>query len=408
MSIDSSYATPSSRDDAILLTGATGFVGMAVLERLLERTDRPILTLIRAESQAEADRRLETVLRSLTDEPERFTDRVEAIHGDLTQPRLGLDPITRQRIARGVNEIIHGAASVAFDLPLEQSREINVKGTQRVLALATACATRGAGLRRLTYVSTAYVAGARSGLALESELNVAQGFRNAYEQSKNEAEQLVQSRGDRLPVTVVRPSIVVGERGSGWTSSFNVIYGPLRAFASGTYSILPGRSGAVVDIVTVDHLADAILALTAEPRAKGRTFHIVGGDQATTLGELVRLASHRFQRPPPRLLPLGIYRSLVHPVLIRRGDPGVRRRLRRSEVYFPYFSLDLRFDDREARELLAGLGIGATPITDYFDALIDFAQAADWGRNPLGLAEARACVARTSAPRDSEDLRILS
>jgi hypothetical protein len=68
----------------------------------------------------------------------------------------------------------------------------------------------------------------------------------------------------------------------------------------------------------------------------------------------------------------------------------MRRRLRRSEVYFPYFSLDLRFDDCRARELLDPLGIGAAPIEDYFDDLIDFAEAARWGRTPISRARARA------------------
>jgi hypothetical protein len=76
----------------------------------------------------------------------------------------------------------------------------------------------------------------------------------------------------------------------------------------------------------------------------------------------------------------------------RRADAQTRRRLERSEVYFPYFSLDLRFDDRDARALLDPLGIRATPIAEYFDALIDFAEAARWGRAPIGRARARARV----------------
>ncbi|HUE26109.1 MAG TPA: SDR family oxidoreductase [Solirubrobacteraceae bacterium] len=387
-------STVSSRtlqsDGATLLTGATGFVGMAVLARLLERTDRQIVALVRAGSQDEADARLCAVMRSLFDDPEQYEQRIEAVRGDLTAPWLGLDAAARERIAVDVDEIIHGAASVAFDLPLPESRAINVEGTRRVLALATACAARGDGLRRLTYVSTAYVAGDRRGVALEPELDMGQGFRNAYEQSKHEAEQLVHARRVRFPVTVVRPSIVVGERQTGWTASFNVIYTPLRAFAAGTYPVVPGRRGAVVDVVTVDHVADAILALTAAPDAAGRTFHVVGGDHSTTLGELSLLASRSFDRRQPRFLPPWIYRTLIHPLLLRRGNPGVRRRLRRTEVYFPYFSLDLRFDDRCARELLDPLGIRATPIRGYFDAMVDFAEAAEWGRNPIGLAQARA------------------
>jgi long-chain acyl-CoA synthetase len=381
--------------EAILLTGATGFVGMAVLARLLEHTDRTVVVLVRAASQPQADARLNAVLGSVFDSPEQHRGRVRAVCGDLTAPGLGLGA-DREWITEEVGEVVHGAASVAFDLPLAESRSINVEGTRRVLDLAEDCSDRGEGLRRITYVSTAYVAGDRRGLAREAELDLGQGFRNPYEQSKHEAESLVWSRRERLPVTVVRPSIVVGERGTGWTASFNVVYGPLRAFASGTYPVIPGRRDAVLDIVTVDHVADAILALAASPAAAGGTFHVVGGEQATTLGELARLAAQRFGRRAPRFVPPRIYRSAMHPLILRRADPATRRRLVRSEVYFPYFSLDLRFDDRRARELLDPLGIRATPLREYFDTLIDFAEAAHWGRTPIGRARAGALSKRTN------------
>ena len=88
----------SSSDDAILLTGATGFVGMAVLVRLLERTERRVLALVRARTQDEADARLDSLMRSLFDDPERYAQRIEAVRGDLTSPWLGLDPSARERI----------------------------------------------------------------------------------------------------------------------------------------------------------------------------------------------------------------------------------------------------------------------------------------------------------------------
>jgi nucleoside-diphosphate-sugar epimerase len=66
-----------------------------------------------------------------------------------------------------------------------------------------------------------------------------------------------------------------------------------------------------LDVVTVDHLADAILALGASAAATGRTFHVVGGEDATTLGELTRLAARRFDRPTPRLVPPRMYRAAI-------------------------------------------------------------------------------------------------
>ena len=161
--------------EAILLTGATGFVGMAVLARLLERTDRYVVVLVRAPSSAQADARLNALLGSVFDAPERHRRRVTAVCGDLTAPGLGLGA-DRDWIAEEVRDVIHGAASVAFDLPLAESRSINVEGTRRILDLAEDCAARGEGLRRITYVSTAYVAGDRHGCAREAELDVGQGI----------------------------------------------------------------------------------------------------------------------------------------------------------------------------------------------------------------------------------------
>jgi nucleoside-diphosphate-sugar epimerase len=222
----------------------------------------------------------------------------------------------------------------------------------------------------------------------EDELDAGQDFRNPYEQSKHEAETMVRAHQAKLPITIARPSIVVGERGTGWTSSFNVIYGPLRAFASGAYPVLPGRRGAMIDVVTVDYVADAVLALTAAPQAEGGTYHLVAGDEAATLGELGELAADRFDRPMPRLLPPTVYRRFVHPLVLRRAGPRARRALRRSEIFFPYFSLGVRFDDRRARALLDPLDIRPVPMTKHFGAMVDFAEAARWGKNPISRARA--------------------
>jgi|HubBroStandDraft_6_1064221.scaffolds.fasta_scaffold03588_8 thioester reductase-like protein len=375
---------PDGSDSAILLTGATGFVGMAVLARILERTDRRVLVLVRAGSQAEAQARLDALMSSVVDCPDRYSGRVTMVCGDLTEPGLGLDPgAEREWIVEHVGEIIHCAASVSFNMSLTDSRSINVAGTRRVLELAHECAGAGNGLRRLTYVSTAYVAGDRRGHAQESELDVGQSFRNAYEQSKQEAERLVRDAREHLPLTIVRPSIVVGERETGWTSSFNVMYGPLRAAAAGALTVMPGRDDGVLDIVTVDYVADAIIALAASPAAEGGTFQIVAGDQATTVGELSRLAARRFNRRRPRLVSPRLYRAVLHRLMLACAGPARRRRLKATETYFPYFALDLRFDDRRARELLEPLGVRATPITRCFDTLMDFAEAANWGRAPI-------------------------
>lgn len=386
---------PHDRDDGVLLTGATGFVGMELLVRFLERTDRPIYALVRADSDEEAKERVDSTLRCLFGADRRHARRVISVRGDLTRPQLGLAR-NPDALAERVSEIVHGAASVSFDMSLPDARAINVEGTRQMLDLASRCEAQG-GLRRLSYVSTAYVAGDHDGCFSEDELDLRQRFRNSYEQSKFEAERLLARWRPRLPITVMRPSIIVGERGSGWTQSFNVLYWPLRAFSNGAYAALPARADACVDVVPVDYVADAIFALSQARETEGATLHLTAGEHASNVSELVELATGFFKRPAPRLIKPSLYRNAIHPLLKRFSqDDGQRRMLRRSEIFFPYFATKVAYDNRRCKAMLCGSGIAPSGLPSYFDRLVEFALAARWGRLPISRAEA--VRARASAP----------
>jgi thioester reductase-like protein len=329
---------------AVLLTGATGFVGKEILDRLLSR-GRRVYALVRAKNDDAAAARLS-----------RHANLIP-VAGDIEQPGLGVAP----GLTEDITTVIHCAASVSFDLSLEDSRRVNVEGTRNVVDLAHRCER----LERLSYVSTAYVAGEPRRLFGEDDLDVGQRFRNPYERSKFEAERMVRERARGLPLQVLRPSIVVGDSRTGRTSSFNVLYGPLKALARGAIPAIPARRSSPVDIVPVDYVADRTVEL-AEHGSDG-TYHLVAGRNATTVGRLLDLASAQLGRRPPAVLPPAAYRRLLHPWL-RRKYSG----LRRIEVYFPYFSMRVRFDDRR-------LG-PAPPVEDYFHRLVEFAESARWGR----------------------------
>ncbi len=345
---------------ATLLTGATGFVGMELLAQLVEADDRPVYTLIRAADQGAADARLATVRQAVFGDPQAHAERIFAVPGDLERSRLGLSATRRRALAASVSEVVHGAASVSFADPLPVARAVNVEGTRRVLDL---CAELD-GLRRVVHVSTAYVAGRH---------------RNSYEQSKAEAEDLALGAG--LPLAVARPSIVVGHSASGWTSSFNVLYGPLRAFAAGTLTVIPGRRSAPVDVVPVDHVARGVLRLLRGEGMEGRVGQLTAGEGVSTVGEVCALGAAAFARVEPCVLWPRVYRRAVHPVLLRTGPAARRRAVRRGEVYLPYFALRERFaacDDL----------ISAPPLAAYFDALCGFAVEARWGRRTITRAQA--------------------
>ena len=291
------------------------------------------------------------------------------MRGDITRPGLGLRG-RRDALAEHVSEIVHGAASVSFELGLEASRAINVEGTRRVLEFAERCQARG-GLRRLSYISTAYVAGEHAGCFSEDDLDVGQRFRNAYEQSKFEAETLVTGARGRLADHGAAPEHHrrrARQRLDGLVQ--RALLAVARVRARQPTRRLPARRDAPVDVVPVDYVADAIFALSQAREAEGATFHLTAGAHASSVGELVELASAFFERPAPRLIEPSLYRRLVHPLLLRASrDERYRRALARSEVFFPYFAARSVYDDRRSRVALRGSGISAPPLRSYFDRL---------------------------------------
>jgi long-chain acyl-CoA synthetase len=378
---------------AVLLTGATGFVGSELLLRYVRQAGRRVYALVRGRDPGEATQRLRNAIAPLGEELP--ADRVVAVPADLERPQLGLDARRRAQLAGEVTDVVHAAASVSFSLPLAESREINVEGTRRVLDFAHLSQRRG-GLRRLAYVSTAYVAGAHRGPFAEADLEVGQTFRNPYEHSKFEAERLVRRERRHLPTQIFRPSIVVGEAATGWTGAFNVLYTPLKAFVQGRLPVLPARPSAPVDVVPVDYVADAIVDLADRPADDG-TYHLVAGDRTTSVGELVDLAAAHLDRSAPLVLPPSLYRGLLHPMLKRRAPARRRRALERLEAFFPYFAMDVTYDDHRARAALAASGIEAPPIGSYFGRLIDFAERSHWGNRRIGRDDALARSGVTAA-----------
>src|SRR3954464_10748226 len=366
---------------AIFLTGATGFLGMEVLARLLEAPECDVLALVRADSDAAAERRLDDVLATLWEDPTPYRDRVTAVRGDVTAPGLGLGIGARRHwVAERTHAVLHCAASISFDLPLPEARAINVDGTSRVLDFAVEAQGRG-GLERFLHVSTAYVSGRHEGAFRERQLDTGQSFRNTYEQTKADAEQIVALARDLGPA-IARRSIVMGESHSGWTPAFNVLYWPMQAFARGLFKELPALPTGRVDIVPVDYVAAALVCLLG--RREAGVFNLVAGRNASTVDELTRLASEYFGKPVPPFV------DPVDPDAVDQGDDH-------GAVYVPYFDMRVVFDDARARSVLVPAGIEAPPLRDYFATLMDYATAVRWGKKSSTREAARARVAQLAA-----------
>ena len=212
-----------SHPKTIFLTGATGFLGSHLTARLLS-DGRCVKALARSSKNASARERVEEILRQVgVDQLENLT----VVEGDISLADLGLKENVRRDIVSSVEEVWHCAASLSFQ---EEDREeifrMNLDGTRYVLDLVKALPTR-----RLHHVSTAYVAGNRSDVAMEDEIDVGQTFRNPYEESKCRAELIISEthRVGTVTASIYRPSIVIGDSKSGRVTHFHGVYAFIRA-----------------------------------------------------------------------------------------------------------------------------------------------------------------------------------
>ncbi|MCX6831727.1 MAG: SDR family oxidoreductase [candidate division Zixibacteria bacterium] len=364
--------------NTVFITGATGNIGGKLLITILDKDPNTrIIALIRGESAAVAQNRFEQVLRVLSPEFDTAAigSRIRVICGDITQYQLGLSDAAFDKLASEVTHIIHSAAGIQFTLPLDCARQVNFVGTINVMSLAQRAAEVGQ-LRNVAYISTAYVCGDRDGWIYEDESVAPQRFSNTYEQTKFEAEQYVRTLMPALPITILRPSIVVGDSQTGRTLTFNVLYSPLKFIYKGIIKALTCDPATPLDVVPLDYGASAAHYILFRTEPTGKTFHIVAGAAAPAVGSVVR----HF------LIYLGQNLTGMNgrvPSLDQSNDgriTGNPRTLQLMAVFDPYLKVTRHFDNSNTLTALQGSGITLPPFTGYFDKLLDYCFAVNWGR----------------------------
>src|SRR5918999_1647880 len=278
----------------VLLTGYPGFIGRRLADRLVEAGAR--VTALVEPRMAGAAR-------------EASGGRVEVVEGDIAQRRLGLADPDWDRLTAEVRHVFHLAAVYDLSVPLELAQRVNVDGTGNVLELCRACER----LERLNYVSTAYVAGVRRGVVYEHELTLGQGFKNHYESTKFQAEVWVRQELDRVPTTIYRPAIVVGD------------------------------------------------SLT------GETLNMVDPEPVTA-AELLRILAEAYAgRGPSYRLPSRMVEAALRVPAVRQAFGGAPRE---SIVYLNH---PVRFDVRRASDVLGGAaGLRVPRFAEYAPALVRF------------------------------------
>jgi long-chain acyl-CoA synthetase len=369
----------------IFLTGGTGLVGGNLLPRLLSADSRARITLlIRASSDVEAHARLKRLWQEWATQADfhKVQHRIQVVRGDVTLSRLGLSEALFRELAADVTEILHSAATVKFNLPLEEARAINCLGTQQIIELARQAAR--AKLRHLACISTSYVCGNRTGLIREDELDCGQSFANTYEQAKFESEKNLREFKKELPLTIFRPSIIIGDSKTGKTTAFNVLYHPLKLFHRGYLTLIPGDPSTKLDIVPVDYVADAISHILLHTEHAGKTYHLAAGSkQSCKAGDISDQAIAYFNRlNPGKYKPIQFISLEVYDALRTMAPPAIQEAMKKMDFYLPYLTHQHDFDDVNTRRALAGTSISAPSLLDYLEKTLEYCVATDWGEAP--------------------------
>ncbi|GET38066.1 beta-ketoacyl synthase [Microseira wollei NIES-4236] len=263
--------TESEQPAAILLTGATGFLGAFLLKELWHQTEADIYCLVRAEDAESGKMKIQNNLKYYSLWEEESSSRIIPIIGNLSQPKLGLSAENFDKLAREIDVIYHNGAVLNFVYPYSALKPTNVLGTQEILRLA--CQFK---VKPLHYVSTDAVfdsSGYYDKEVTESEPIIhTEGIDLGYTQTKWVAEKLVTiARTRGLPVSIYRPPLIAGDSRTGFwnTDDFTC------RFLKGCIQMgsMPNMNCGI-PIVPVDYVSQAIVYLSQQKQSLGKAFHL--------------------------------------------------------------------------------------------------------------------------------------
>jgi thioester reductase-like protein len=322
------------------------------------------------------EERLQELFRFWDFNRSEIRERVNAVRGDMADERFGLDADAYESLAKECTHIIHCGGVVRMNLPLQEARRIALDASKNICALAEVCRQNGI-LKKIEFVSTVGVAGKLPGLLVETWDTPPRGFHNTYEQAKAEAEEFIaQKVKEGLPVTVHRPSMVVGASKTGRIIHFQVFY-HLCEFLSGrrTFGVVPRLHGVQLDTIPVDYVAEVIVLSSNRSDWAGMILHLCSGpEHAMQISFLLKSVSEIYKKygkkvPRPLLIPLPLFKAiiqLVNPVVSLK----IRRVLNTLPFFFEYLEEKQSFSNEETQKLLAATGMVLPLAEQYLEAVL--------------------------------------
>ncbi len=258
---------------AVLLTGATGFLGAFLLDELFTQTTWHIYCLVRGCGEADGARRVKENYRNYFPSSEYPEARVTPVLGDLSKPLFGLSETEFQRLAHHIDLVYHNGAYINWIYSYKKLKPTNVLGTQEVLRFA--CEAK---IKPVHYVSTlavfSLVGEQPNGHVIEESEPLDHGgiLYGGYAQSKWVAEKLVvlaRSRG--VPVTIYRPGLITGDSRTGAWNTEDVLSKMMRSWVE--LGSVP-ETDAATDMTPVDYVARGIVYLSLRSSSISKVFHL--------------------------------------------------------------------------------------------------------------------------------------
>lgn len=356
---------------AIFLTGSTGYIGAHVAANLLEGHSASLNLLVRARDAHEAEVRLWRALQLHLDFPrfyEYLQTRVRIFRGDLTGARFTLSDDDYDRLIHTTDSVIHCAASL--NRKSEKScLNVNLRGTLEVVQLAIR-ANYYHGLRRFSQVSTVAVAGKRHNEVVTEDkaIDWERSDYDPYARTKKFCEHMIRQLLPEVPITMFRPSIVLGDSRFPETTQFDMV--KAFVFLAGL-PVLPFRSKDKIDIVNVDFVADAIATLHQKENPRYDTYHLSSGMDSQTFRQLTSTLAAAQNKRGPIFMPVleRPFAGTVDKLAKRKTPIGYRASL--MNVFMPYLVWNTVFDNSR---VTTELGRKPVPFSQYSYPLLKFSR----------------------------------
>lgn len=352
--------TRAGFDDVVLLTGFPAFAARKMCEELLRGPERVFVhALVRQERLAEAKELLDLL-------PLEQRQRVAFVLGDTSAIDFGLSRDELRALTPEVDVIHHLAQLVRPGANALTAYAVNVHGAREVTEIAALCP----GLKCLVYHSAASVSGDRSGPVLESELDEGQGFRSEIEETLAHGERVVRQKAAKLPIAVVRPTMICGDTQTGDVENFDGPYFLLQLVLGASPELplpLPGRPDTPLHLVPIDYVVKAAHAIGRDPRSPGRTFHLGDPTPLTLRRVLERIAAAGGRRGPHAFLPVNLTKALLR-------TRGLDRLARSPRAFLETLATPVTYSLANTTEILAGTDVRCPPFESYVDGLVDYVQ----------------------------------